>query len=194
MYLMLEIILSLFSTVVKALLRVDLEPQFNEPYLATSLQDFWGRRWNLMVSNILHPTVYRPMRSVSARIGPRKWASIPAVLATFMVSGVMHELIVYNIGRLRPSGEMIGFFVLHGASLSLEIVVKKVCEGRFRLPRIVSGVLTLGYVIYTSFWLFFPPFLRAKSDLKSCRESLAFVESVKNHRLVGPTEVSCPFL
>ncbi|KAG6420501.1 hypothetical protein SASPL_117032 [Salvia splendens] len=143
-----------------------------------------------MVSNILHPTVYRPVRSV---IGPGKWTAIPAVLATFMVSGVMHELIVYNIGRLWPSGEMIGFFVLHGASLSLEIVVKKLCEGRFRLPRIVSGVLTLGYVIYTSFWVFFPPFLRAKSDLKSCRESLAFVESVKNHRLVGPSEVSCPF-
>lgn len=24
----------------------DLEPQANEPYLATSLKDFWGRRWN----------------------------------------------------------------------------------------------------------------------------------------------------
>ncbi|KAL1562509.1 hypothetical protein AAHA92_05083 [Salvia divinorum] len=61
MYLMLEMILSLFAAVVKALLRVDLEPQFNEPCLATSLQHFWGRRWNLMVPNILHPTVYRPV-------------------------------------------------------------------------------------------------------------------------------------
>uniref|UniRef100_A0A2N9ISK3 Uncharacterized protein n=1 Tax=Fagus sylvatica TaxID=28930 RepID=A0A2N9ISK3_FAGSY len=31
-----------------ALVGVELEPQFDEPYLATSLQDFWGRRWNLM--------------------------------------------------------------------------------------------------------------------------------------------------
>ncbi|KAL1567761.1 acyl-CoA--sterol O-acyltransferase 1-like [Salvia divinorum] len=194
MYLMLEMILSLFAAVVRALVRVELEPHFNEPYLATSLQDFWGRRWNLMVSNILHPTVYRPVRSVAGRLGLSRWAAIPAVLATFLVSGLMHELIFYNIGRLRPSGEMIGFFLLHGVSLSVEIVVKKLCEGRLRLPRIVSGVLTLGYVIYTSFWLFFPPFLRAKSDLKSCRESLAFIEFVRNHRLVEPSEVSCPFL
>lgn len=147
-----------------------------------------------MVSNILHPTVYRPVRSVSARYVPREWAGIPAVLATFLVSGLMHELIFYNIGRLRPSGEMIGFFLLHGASMSLEIVVKKMCDGKLRLPRIVSGALTLAYVIYTSFWLFFPPFLRAKSDIKSCRESLAFLEFVRNHRLVGPSDVSCPFL
>lgn len=148
-----------------------------------------------MVSNILHPTVYRPVRSVSARLVPRRWAPIPAVLATFLVSGVMHELIFYNIGRLRPTGEMICFFLLHGASLSLEIVFKKMCEGsRFRLPPVVSGPLTLAYVIYTSFWLFFPPFLRAKSDLRGCTESLAFIEFVRNHRLVAPTDVSCPFL
>ncbi|XP_042040393.1 acyl-CoA--sterol O-acyltransferase 1-like isoform X2 [Salvia splendens] len=187
MYLMLEMILSLFAAAVKALARVELEPHFNEPYLATSLQDFWGRRWNLMVSNILHPTVYRPVRAASARLGLGRWAAIPAVLATFLVSGLMHELIFYNIGRMRPSGEMIGFFLLHGVSLSLEIVVKKMCEGRLRLPRAVAGVLTLGYVIYTSFWLFFPPFLRAKSDLRSCRESLAFMEFVRNRRLVEPS-------
>ncbi|KAJ4866546.1 putative long-chain-alcohol O-fatty-acyltransferase 3 [Raphanus sativus] len=35
-----------------ASLGCDLEPQFNEPYLATSLQDFWGRRWTSMVTAI----------------------------------------------------------------------------------------------------------------------------------------------
>lgn len=35
----------------------ELERQFDEPYLATSLQGFWGRRWNLMVTSILRPTV-----------------------------------------------------------------------------------------------------------------------------------------
>lgn len=194
MYLMLEMLLALFAALAKALIRVELEPQFNDPYLATSLQDFWGRRWNLMVSNILHPTVYRPVRSISARFMTTKLAPIPAVLATFLVSGLMHELIFYNIGRLTPTGEMICFFLLHGASVSLEIVFKKMCDGRFSLPRFVSGPLTLAYVIYTSFWLFFPPFLRAKSDLKGCTESLAFIEFVRNHRLVGPTDVSCPFL
>ncbi|KAI3466520.1 hypothetical protein Pfo_023183 [Paulownia fortunei] len=193
-YFMLEMLLALFAALAKALVSVELEPQFNEPYLATSLQDFWGRRWNLMVSNILHPTVYRPVGSVSSRFMARKWAPIPAVLATFLVSGLMHELVFCNFGRLRPTGEVMCFFLIHGVSLSLEIVVKKMFDGKFTLPGMVSGPLTLAYVIYTSFWLFFPPFLRAKADLKGCTESLAFIEFVKNHRLVNPSDVSCPFL
>lgn len=194
-YLMLEMLLALFAALAKALVRVELEPQFDEPYLATSLQDFWGRRWNLMVSNVLHPTVYRPVRSVSARVVGRKWAPIPAVLAAFSVSGLMHELIFYNIGRLRPSGEMMCFFLVHGVSLSSEIVVKKmVIDTKFAPPIMVSRALTLVYVMYTSFWLFFPPFLRAKADLKGCTESMAFVEFVRNRRLVDPSDVSCPFI
>lgn len=147
-----------------------------------------------MVTNILHPTIYRPVRSFSDRFLARELARIVAVLATFFVSGIMHELIFYNIGRMRPSGEMICFFLLHGISLSVEIAVKRMCEGKCSVPRVVSRVLTLSYVIYTSFWLFIPPFLRAKSDLKSCRETLAFIEFVRNRRLVGPSDVSCPFL
>lgn len=192
---MLEMLLALFAALAKALVRVELEPQFDEPYLATSLQDFWGRRWNLMVPNVLHPTVYRPVRSVSARVVGRKWAPIPAVLAAFSVSGLMHELIFYNIGRLRPSGEMMCFFLVHGVSLSSEIVVKKmVIDTKFAPPIMVSRALTLVYVMYTSFWLFFPPFLRAKADLKGCTESMAFVEFVRNRRLVDPSDVSCPFI
>ncbi|KAL0398845.1 UNVERIFIED_CONTAM: Acyl-CoA--sterol O-acyltransferase 1 [Sesamum radiatum] len=193
-YFMLEMVLALVAALTKALVHVELEEQFNEPYLATSLQDFWGRRWNLMVPNILQPTVYHPVRWLAARFMDRKWAAIPGVLATFLVSGLMHELVLYNIGRLRPSGEMMCFFLLHGVSLSVEIVIKKILRGKFSLPRIVSGPLTLVYVMYTSFLLFFPPFLRSKADVKGCTESLAFIEFIKNHRLVSPNDISCPFL
>lgn len=193
-YFMLEMLLAFFGALAKAVTRVELEPQFNEPYLATSLQDFWGRRWNLMVPKILHPTVFQPVRSVSARFLGGRWAAIPAVVSTFLVSGLMHELVVYNFGRVRPSGEMMGFFVLHGVSLSVEIVVKKMLPRKFWLPGVVSGPLTVAYVIWSSFWLFFPPFLRAEADLKGCTESLAFVEFLKTRRLVSPTQLTCPFL
>ncbi|KAL2475720.1 Acyl-CoA--sterol O-acyltransferase 1 [Abeliophyllum distichum] len=193
-YFMLEMILAMVATLARVLTRVELEPQFDEPYLATSLQDFWGRRWNLMVSNILRPTVYDPVLSISKRVMARKWAVLPAVLATFLVSGLMHELVFYNIGRLKPTGEVMCFFLLHGVSLAMEIGIKKVLKGRFTLPWIVSGPLTLAYVMTTSFWLFFPPFLRGNADLKGCTESIAFIESVKNHRLVSPNNVTCPFL
>lgn len=147
-----------------------------------------------MVSNVLHPTVFRPVRGVSSRLVGRKWAAIPGVMATFLVSGLMHELIVYNFGRVKPSGEMLSFFVLHGVSLSVEIVIKKLLAGKYSLPGVVSGPLTLAYVMLTCFELFFPPFVRAKADLKGCTESLAFVEFVRTRRLVNPNEIVCPFL
>ncbi|XP_073157667.1 probable long-chain-alcohol O-fatty-acyltransferase 5 [Henckelia pumila] len=193
-YFMLEMILGLVSSTANALLRIELEPPFDEPYLSTSLQDFWGRRWNLMVTNIMNPTVYQPVRSFSARFLARKWAPIPAVLATFFVSGLMHELVFYNIGRQKPSGEVTAFFLLHGLSLSVEIGIKKMVNGRFTVPGIVSGPIAVAYVIYTSFWLFFPPFLRTKAEIKGCTESLALWEFLKTRRLVSPTEFSCPFL
>ncbi|KAH0716054.1 hypothetical protein KY290_009011 [Solanum tuberosum] len=134
-----EIILIMVSTTVRRVSRVELEPPFNEPYLASSLQDFWGKRWNLMVTNILHPTVYDPIHSMVADRISRKWAPLPAVIATFFVSGLMHELIFYYNGRLKPNGEVMMFFLIHGVALSLEIVIKKIFNGKFLVPRIISG-------------------------------------------------------
>ncbi|KAM3201601.1 acyl-CoA-sterol O-acyltransferase 1-like [Capsicum annuum] len=110
-YFFLEIVLTMVSNLVRAVSRVELEPPFYQPYKTSSLQDFWGRRWNLMVNNILRPTVYDPIRSVMARHIPRKWAPLPAVLATFFVSGLMHELIFYQITRENPSWEVTLFFI-----------------------------------------------------------------------------------
>ncbi|GJN12985.1 hypothetical protein PR202_ga31316 [Eleusine coracana subsp. coracana] len=41
--------------------RMDLELQFDRPYTVSSLRDFWGGRWNLMVSAVLRPSVYHPV-------------------------------------------------------------------------------------------------------------------------------------
>ncbi|XP_031125006.1 acyl-CoA--sterol O-acyltransferase 1-like [Ipomoea triloba] len=192
-YFCLELMLVAVAAAVRAGTGMEMEPPFNEPHLATSLQDFWGRRWNLIVSNILRPTVYAPVKSATGRVLSRKWAVVTAVMATFVVSGVMHELVFYNIGRVRPSGEVLGFFVLHGACLGVEIGVKKWLKGRFWVPGFVSGPLAVCFVILTSFWLFFPPFLKNKADVKVCSEFLAFVETVKHHTLVSPNNITCPF-
>ncbi|KAL6284126.1 hypothetical protein ACE6H2_015055 [Prunus campanulata] len=44
MYLGIELLLALSDVPARALLGFELEPQFTEPYLSTSLQDFWGCR------------------------------------------------------------------------------------------------------------------------------------------------------
>ena len=141
-YFSLEIILAIVAALAQALVGLELEPQFNEPYLSTSLQDFWGRRWNLMVTSIVRVTVYNPTRRSMTHVVGHKWASLLAVFTTFVVSGLMHELIFYYMGRLRPTWEIMCFFLLHGFCLVVEIVLKKsffTAGGRWRLPCLISG-------------------------------------------------------
>nr|GLL28725.1 acyl-CoA--sterol O-acyltransferase 1-like isoform X1 [Ipomoea trifida] len=47
-YLLIDIILAIVAALARAVLGLELEPTFNEPYLSTSLQDFWevdGTSW-----------------------------------------------------------------------------------------------------------------------------------------------------
>ncbi|XP_019169155.1 PREDICTED: acyl-CoA--sterol O-acyltransferase 1-like isoform X2 [Ipomoea nil] len=179
-YLCLEIILAIVAALARAVLGLELEPQFNEPYLSASLQDFWGRRWNLMVNRILRPTVYNPVLGVSAKYLGRKWATFPAVMATFFVSGLMHELIFFYLGRARPTWEITWFFLLHGACVAVEVAVKKALRGRCRLPGMLGTILTVGFVMLTGFWLFFPQLLRCEADVKAFAEYAALGAFVKD--------------
>lgn len=179
-YFGLEIILAVFGGSARALLGIELEPQFDEPYLSTSLQEFWGRRWNIMVSRILRPTIYDPVLNAMSRIIGRKWAPLPAILGTFMISGIMHELIFFYMGRERPDGGITWFFLLHGVSLMTEVAIKKVINSKWCLPRIISGPLTIGFVLVTSFWLFFPEFLRYNPIERAMDEYAAMGGFVKD--------------
>ncbi|XP_037488549.1 probable long-chain-alcohol O-fatty-acyltransferase 4 [Triticum dicoccoides] len=137
-----------------AALGMEMEPQFDRPYLAASLRDFWGRRWNLMVSAILRPSVYDPVRARAGRAG--------GVLASFAVSGVMHEAMVCYLGlRWPPSGGMAAFFVLHGVCCVAEgwCARRWATRGWPPLPRPVATALVGLFVTATSFWIFFPALL-----------------------------------
>ncbi|KAK6154457.1 hypothetical protein DH2020_008705 [Rehmannia glutinosa] len=170
-YLGVELVLAVTAVPVRAVLGLELEPQFDEPYLATSLQDFWGRRWNLMVTSILRPTVYDPVRRISTRILGRRWALPPAIIATFVVSGLMHEVIYYYVTRVAPTWEVTWFFVLHGFCVAVEVGVKKALKGGgWGLPPAVSRPLTVGFVAVTGGWLFFPQVIRNGVDVKAINE------------------------
>ncbi|KAF8099776.1 hypothetical protein N665_0237s0030 [Sinapis alba] len=168
-YLSLELILSATATVVRAISGLDLEPQFNKPYLATSLQDFWGRRWNLAVSGILRPTVYQPMVQLMSFLDPN-WSRATAVFCTFVVSGLMHELIIFYMGGLMPDWKVMWFFLIHGLFTTVEIAIKKKVTGSWRFPTGISRVLTFGFVMVTSLWLFLPVFNRGNIFEKTLEE------------------------
>ncbi|MCL7022610.1 hypothetical protein MKW94_000314 [Papaver nudicaule] len=182
MYFTLELLLAMGAALARLLHGLDIETQFNHPYLSTSLQDFWGKRWNLMITSILRSTVYEPARPICTRIFGKKWGLLSALFATFLVSGLMHELMFYYMsgGAMKPNWEVMWFFALHGICLALEIAVKKslATEG-WRLHPFVSGPLTLGFVVATSFWLFFPAYARLNAATMATVEIAAFVDFVK---------------
>ncbi|CAM8964340.1 unnamed protein product [Rhodiola kirilowii] len=182
-YFLLEFMLAVVGVAARVGLGLELEPQFNEPYLATSLKDFWGKRWNLAVTSILRLTVYEP--TINLITGPicqlsRNQAEPIAVLATFGVSAIMHELMIYNLGRLHPTGNMSSFFLLHGFLVVSETAMLRRLNGKWRVPRVVSSSYTILLVMSTAIWLFFPDFLRARADVKGFQEYATFIESVTN--------------
>ncbi|CAI9098923.1 OLC1v1035656C1 [Oldenlandia corymbosa var. corymbosa] len=161
---------------------LELESPSDRPYLSTSLQDFWGKRWNLTVTKNLWRTVYSPVKSASAAVvqGNKLLASLAAVTATFLVSGLFHELLLYFLtGGAKPTWEMTSFFLLHGFCVALEVAIKKkASNGRWEteLPLWVSGPLTIGFVMLTSFWLFFPPLIRSGADKMVLEQLRTFAE------------------
>ncbi|KAB5551510.1 hypothetical protein DKX38_008821 [Salix brachista] len=56
-----------------------------------------------MVASISYPTVYNPIRSTSIRWISKKWELLPAVIGTFLASGLLHELIFYHIRSQKAS-------------------------------------------------------------------------------------------
>ncbi|CAF1894941.1 unnamed protein product [Brassica napus] len=172
-YLELEIVLMLVKVLVLITLGCDLEPQSNEPYLATSLQDFWGRRWNLMVPAILRPAVYNPVQRIAERTMSSDQARFLAVFATFIVSGAVHELIFFYVTHEMPTGEVTWFFLLHGVCTAAEVAVKKMTfVRRWTLGPMASRLLTVGFVVLTSGWLFFPPLIRNGMFVRLPNEAL----------------------
>ncbi|KAF8116918.1 hypothetical protein N665_0014s0177 [Sinapis alba] len=160
-YLEIEIVLMVVKVAVFITLRCDLEPHCNEPYLATSLQDFWSRRWNLMVPKILRQAVFTPIRRVSERKLNSDVALFLGFLVTFVVSGAVHELMLFYLTRELPTGEVTMFFFLHGVCTAAEVMVKKKFARRlWRMSPVLSRVLTVGFVVVTGGWLFFLPLIR----------------------------------
>ncbi|MCL7043184.1 hypothetical protein MKW94_025781 [Papaver nudicaule] len=173
----LEVIIVFCSSLARLLFDLDVAPPFGNNYLvSTSLHDLWGRRWNLMSSSIFRSVVYEPVR----RIFKKSWGIYVAILATFFVSGLMHELLFFYMGRKQPCWDVLCFFILHGICLAMEIKVKKLLNGKWQLNRLVSTPLVTGFLTGSYFWLIFPMFERLRVEIVVIEEIEKFIMLVKD--------------
>ena len=61
-------------------------PIMNRPAIASSVSEFWGKRWNLAFRDYAHVTLFIPLA--------RKWGAAIGSIAGFVFSGVIHELAI----------------------------------------------------------------------------------------------------
>lgn len=98
------------SAVKLSLRGLDYEDGFNNPFGSLSPAEFWGRRWNTYVSDLLHRYVFLPA-------GGRR-RPVRGLLAAFGASAVLHE-VLFDIGTLKFNGGMLGYFMLQGGLVAV---------------------------------------------------------------------------
>ncbi|CAM6128959.1 unnamed protein product [Calypogeia fissa] len=135
----------------------ELQPVFDNPFWSDSLGDFWGQRWNLIVINLLRVSVYEPMLRMRGRKSSIFGRGI-CTGTTFLVSGLMHELILFCASRIWPSWEITTFFVVNGVGTIVERCIK--ARYRFPVPRLLRTGYTLTFVYFTAHWFLIPSLKR----------------------------------
>jgi hypothetical protein len=85
------------------------------PYLATSLSDFWARRWNSIVNTVLRDHVYRRLASRGALF---------AMTATFLASALLHAYLIAVLMGGWATLAWTVFFLAQAALLWLERLLR----------------------------------------------------------------------
>jgi hypothetical protein len=127
---------------------IRLTQNFNSPYLATSVADFW-RRWHISFSRWILDYIFRPLQVIWR--GGRNYGTAAALLVTFLFSGLWH-------------GAAWGFVIwglLHGTYLGASVFYKpwasKIAQrlGLQNNPvrRMIQTVVTFHLVCVA--WVFF---------------------------------------
>ena len=65
---------------------IAVEPLMLKPLRATSLGDFWGRRWNTAFERLAHQFAFKPLA--------RKIGAKPAMFSVFLLSGLIHDAVI----------------------------------------------------------------------------------------------------
>ncbi len=113
---------------------------FVNPLAATSLRDFWGRRWNRIMSGMMRDLLFTPL---ARRVGV-----VAAALAVFLYSGVVHEF-VSVLGQSGYGGPTLYFliqaagFLVEGTRFGQRFLVGSPRVGRCWTALVVIGPLAL---------------------------------------------------
>ena len=117
------------------LFNIKLPINFNSPYKATSIQDFW-RRWHITLSRFLKEYVYIPLG------GNRKgeFRTYSNLMATFLIGGIWHG----------AGWTFVFWGFLHGVAIVIHRAWNKM---GFRMNGLLAWFITFNFINIT--WVFF---------------------------------------
>lgn len=118
------------------LLGYQLKDNFNFPYLAVNLREFW-RRWHISLSSWIRDYVYIPMGG--SRGG--WWMTQVTIVTSMVISGIWHG----------ASLKYIIWGALHGLGMVAQNIIEKLL-GR-QVKGLLSGIITFHFVCFA--WIFF---------------------------------------
>ena len=141
---------------------VRVKPVMQAPIRATSVAEFWGRRWNTAFNDLAHAFTFRPLVQALTNFsslpkGNRTTAIAYATLLVFAISGLVHEMVI-SLPARGGYGLPTAYFVLQGLGVLLE---RSKAGRRIGLGHGLRGWLfTLACTAGPAFSLFHPTFAR----------------------------------
>lgn len=109
---------------------------FNYPYMATSITDFW-RRWHISLSTFFRDYVYIPMGG--SRVDKLKW--IRNILIVWLLTGFWHGA-QWN-------------YILWGIYYGILLLLEKLIMGKLKIkiPKLLQHVYSLTFILFG--WIIF---------------------------------------
>jgi len=132
----------------------------NAPLRSKTVSEFWGRRWNSAFNRLAFEFISRPItRRLALRNSCDTARRSPGILAlhfgtgiatltAFLVSGLIHELVI-SLPAGAGYGLPTAYFLLQRVGILLERA----------FPQIRGRLFTILITAVPAFWLFHPPFI-----------------------------------
>ena len=124
----------------------DVQPIMKLPVATQKISEFWGGRWNKAFNQLVYPFVYTPIK--------KKLSHKAAILFTFLVSGLVHELVI-SLPAKSGWGLPTIYFLVQALGMNTERnqVFRK-------LPLFIKYVFTFLIIAGPVILLFHPPFMK----------------------------------